>query len=92
MNRYDIDREGATHSAAARALVATAFVAGFAALVWVQVDFETGGVPTLAATRDAPACATSDCLHVPAGDPSVPAADRVFVNGAHDLVPPVPAF
>ena len=92
MNRYDIDRQGAGYAAATRALVATAFVAGFAALVWVHVDLETGGVPALAATQDAPACAGADCLHAPAGDPSVPAASHVFREAASSDVPPVPTF
>jgi len=92
MKRYEFDREGARNAAAARTLVATAFVAGFAAPVWVYVDFDAGGVPAVAAAQIAPDCAAPDCLHVPAGDPSVPAANRVFVDGAQDVVPPLPTF
>ena len=93
MNRIDIDREGATYAAAARTLVATAFVAGFAALVWVHVELDSGGVAALAATQDAPVCAGSDCLHAPAGDPSVPAASSVFrQDGASNDVPAMPTF
>lgn len=91
MNRHDIDREGASYAAAARTLVATAFVAGFAALVWVHVELDSGGVPAIA-TSDAPACAGSDCLPAPAGDPSVPAASHVFHGTASHDVPPVPTF
>jgi hypothetical protein len=93
MNRQSIDREGSIRSAAARTLVATAFVAGFVALVWAHVDLETGAVPILEPTIPAASCAANDCLHVPAGDPSVPAADRVFVpGGAQEFAPPVPTF
>jgi hypothetical protein len=74
-------------------LVATAFVAGFVALVWAHVDLETGAVPILEHTMPASSCAANDCLHVPAGDPSVPAADRVFVpGGAQESAPLVPTF
>ena len=92
MNRYDNDRQGAAYAAATRTLVATAFVAGFAALVWVHVDLDKGGVPALAATHDAAACAGPDCLHAPAGDPSVPSASQVFGDAASSDVPPVPTF
>jgi hypothetical protein len=80
MNRFSLDREGNRKSAVARTLVATAFVAGFAALVWVHVDFEQDAVPALAAPAHLSACTTDDCLHAPAGDPSVPAASSVFPN------------
>ena len=95
MTRFDIDREGATYGSAARTLVATAFVAGFAALVWVNVDFGAGGAPAVAARTEAPACAGPDCLHAPAGDPSVPSASHVFGNhdgSSNADVPPVPTF
>lgn len=93
MNRHTLDKEGAARAAVTRTLVATAFVAGFAALVWAHVDLETGAVPILERAATAPACADNDCLHVPAGDPSVPAAGRVFVHGGvQDLTPPVPTF
>ena len=36
MNRYRLDPESATRTAVARTLVGTAFVAGFAALVWAH--------------------------------------------------------
>lgn len=92
MNRNDIDREGARYAAAARTLVATAFVAGFAALVWVHVDLDTGGIASLAATQAAAACAGPDCLHAPAGDPSVPSASHVFRDASPHDVPPIPTF
>jgi hypothetical protein len=94
MTRFDIDREGATYAAAARTLVATAFVAGFAALMWVHVDLDTGGAAAVAATPGAPACAGPDCLHAPAGDPSVPSASHVFRDhdGTFHDVPPIPTF
>ena len=95
MNRMTIDREGAVQTMAARSLVATAVVMGLAALVWVHVDFETGSVPVVErAFSYPPACTGDDCLHVPAGDPSVPAADDVLVRGASSTfdVPPVPTF
>lgn len=93
MNRYTLDKEGAARTAVTRTLVATAFVAGFVALVWAHVELETGAVPILEHAITTPACAGNDCLHVPAGDPSVPAAGRVFVNGgAQDYTPPVPTF
>lgn len=95
MNRITLDREGAKHAAAARTLVATAFIAGFAALVWVHVDFENGTLPILDhAHAPAAACVATDCLHAPAGDPSVPAASTVFPAGsAAPLdVPSLPTF
>ena len=92
MNRNSLDREGARQAAAARTLVATAIVAGFAALVWVHVDFENGSVPILE-HASLHACAADDCLHAPAGDPSVPAASSVFPGGTSLLdVPVVPTF
>ena len=95
MNRLTLDREGAKQSTAARTLVATAFVAGFAALVWMNVDVDRVAVPLVAQSHaPAPACAANDCLHAPAGDPSVPAASSVFpTSGASSFdVPPVPTF
>ena len=92
MNRYRLDPESATRTAVARTLVGTAFVAGFAALVWAHVDFDTRSAPILEHAVLAPACAGNNCLHVPAGDPSVPAADRVFVPGSETFAPPVPTF
>ena len=96
MDRMSIDRKGGSQAAAARTLVATAFVMGFAALVWAHLDFETGTVPILEHARApaaAPACG-NDCLHAPAGDPSVPVAASVFPEGAASRldVPPVPTF
>jgi len=96
MDRMSIDRQGGTRAAAARTLVATAFVMGFAALVWAHMDFDTGTVPILEHARApaaAPACG-NDCLHAPAGDPSVPGASSVFPQGASSSfdVPPVPTF
>lgn len=95
MNRMTLDREGGKPFAAARSAVAAALVMGLAALVWVHIDFETG-VTTHAAQvlGTAPGCAADDCLHVPAGDPSVPAAESVFVAGGASPadVPPVPTF
>jgi hypothetical protein len=93
MNRNSYDREGAVRSAAASALVGTAFVAGFAALVWAHVDLQTGAIPILDHAVLVPAYDNNDSLHVPAGDPSVPAADRVLVPGsAQEAAPPVPTF
>jgi len=95
MNRRTIDHEAAFRAAAARSLVATVFVMGLAALVWTHVDFETGSVPVVErALSSVPACTDNDCLHVPAGDPSVPAADSVFARGGASTldVPPVPTF
>lgn len=95
MNRRTIDHEAAFRAAAARSLVATVFVMGLAALVWTHVDFETGSVPVVErALSSVPACTDNDCLHVPAGDPSVPAADSVFARGGRPTldVPPVPTF
>jgi hypothetical protein len=92
MNRYDIDRQGAAYAAATRALVATAFVAGFAALVWVHVDLEAGNVPALATTSDAPAL-RGPRLPPRAGRGSVGARrePRVRRPASYD-VPPVPTF
>lgn len=93
MNRHRLDREGTTQAAVARTLVGTAFVAAFAALVWAHVDFDNGTVPLFEQAMPAASCAANDCLPVPAGDPSVPAADRVLVpGGAQDLAPPVSTF
>jgi len=95
MFRLSHDREGAKHAAAARTLVATAFVAGIAALMWVHVDFEQRAIPILEnAHLPAATCAADDCLHAPAGDPSVPAASSVFpASGASSFdVPPLPTF
>jgi len=70
-------------------------LAGFAALMWVHVDFEQRTIPILDnAHLPAATCAADDCLHAPAGDPSVPAASSVFpAGGASSLdVPPLPTF
>ena len=94
MNRYDIDRAGAERATAARMLVASVLWIGLAGLVVLHVDREVspGEVLSAPAPDDAPACA-ADCLHVPAVDPSVPAADRVFARRtADDAIPPFPTF
>ena len=93
MNRQVLDREGAAQAAVARALVGTAFVAAFAGLVWAHIDLDTGAVPIFEQAMPAASCASADCLPVPAGDPSVPAADRVLVpGGAQEFAPPVSTF
>ncbi|CAG0984991.1 hypothetical protein BURK1_01951 [Burkholderiales bacterium] len=95
MNRTTIDRDGGFQASTARALVATAFVMGLAALVWVHVDLEVGTVPIVErALAPAAGCAGNDCLHAPAGDPSVPAADGVLDPRASSTLdaPPVPTF
>ncbi len=93
MNRNTIDREAAVQTAA-RSLVATALVMGLAALVWVHVDLESGSVPIVERVLAPATPGAEGSLHVPAGDPSVPAADSVFARGGRPTldVPPVPTF
>lgn len=93
MYREQIDREGARRASTARTLAASMMVIGLAGLLWLHT--EHAGTPQLpVATSDAIAtCPDADCLHAPAGDPSVPAADRVFAKGtAPDALPPIPTF
>ena len=94
MNGKTIDREGAVQAAATRSLLATALVMGLAALVWVHVDFESRSVPTVERVLAPASPGSEGSLHVPAGDPSVPAADSVFARGGRPTldVPPVPTF
>ena len=94
MNRYDIDRAGAERATAARLLVASVLWIGLAGLVVLHVDREvTPGDFLSAPATDAAPCSPEDCLHVPAVDPSVPAADRVFARRTHDdAIPPFPTF
>lgn len=95
MNRYDIDRAGAERATAARMLVASVLWIGLAGLVVIHVDREvsTDAVFSASPPGEAPACTAADCLHVPAADPSVPAADRVFARRtADDAIPPFPTF
>ena len=95
MNRYDIDRAGAERASAARLLLASVLWIGLAGLVVLHVDREvsTDAVFSESPPAAAPACAASDCLPVPAADPSVPAADRVFARRTlDDAIPPIPTF
>ncbi len=92
MFRTRIDREGAKTASAARALAASALVIGLASLLWLHAD-RAGVAPAESTPSISGDCAASDCLHAPAGDPSVPAADRVFARSvASDALPPVPTF
>jgi hypothetical protein len=95
MTRYDIDRAGAERATAARLLLASVLWVGLAGLIVLHVDHEvsTGALPSASPPGDAAACAAADCLHVPAADPSVPAADRVFARRVlDDAIPPFPTF
>lgn len=95
MNRYDIDRAGAERASAARLLLASVLWIGLAGLVVLHVDHEvsTGELHGASLPGDRPACAAADCLHVPAADPSVPAAESVFARRViDDAIPPFPTF
>jgi len=94
MNRFQIDGTGARRSGAVRSVLASIVVIALASLLLVQVDRDapTAVLSDPAAAGVAP-CSPADCLHVPAADPSVPAADRVFARRVlDDAIPPFPTF
>ena len=95
MNRFHPDRENAGYAKAARAVVATAFVMGLTALVWVHVDFDHASIP-IVENAIAPKVETPGdaFLRAPADDPSVPKAASLFRDSSASTldVPPVPSF